>query len=77
MQAETDARRKILRATYARIVAATGDANLHYVNGSSLFGSDLREVAQAGPTVRGTHPNDLGEERLAYFWTAFFKRLLD
>ena len=77
VQTETDARRKILRATYAKIIAATGDTNLHYVNGSGLFGSDPREVAQAGPTVRGTHPNDLGEERLAYFWTAFFKRLLD
>ena len=72
VQAETDARRKILRATYAKIVAATGDANLHIVNGSELFGSDPFSMM----TVRGTHPNTLGEERLAFFWTRYFKKLL-
>jgi hypothetical protein len=30
----------------------------------------------ASPTVLGTHPNDLGEERLASFWGKYFAQLL-
>jgi hypothetical protein len=73
--AETATRRAILRRTFDELVAA-GDKHLHYVNGSQLWGVDPAEVARAGPTVVGTHPSDLGEERLAHFWYGYFQALL-
>ena len=79
LQEELASRRSILRGAYKQLTAQpTPDAHLHYVNGSQLWGGiDAREVAMASPTVLGTHPNDLGEERLASFWGAFFTDLLD
>jgi hypothetical protein len=53
-----------------------GDQHLHYVNGTQLWGLDPLEVAKAAPTVLGTHPSDLGEERLAHFWAGYFQSLL-
>ena len=69
---EQASRRAILLTVYNELVAE-GDRNLHFVNGSQLWGVDPVEVANASPTVRGVHPSTLGEERLAWFWTRYFK----
>jgi len=73
--AETTSRRALLRRVYEELTAA-GDKNVHHVSGTQLWGLDAVEVAEASPTVLGTHPNDLGEERLAHFWAGFFTSLL-
>jgi hypothetical protein len=73
--AESRTRRLLLRATFQELIEQ-GERHLFYVNGSQLWGADAQEVARASPTVLGTHPNDLGEERLAHFWHGYFHELL-
>eukprot|EP01047_Picozoa_sp_COSAG01_P041561 COSAG01_NODE_3573_length_5920_cov_3.554372_4_plen_163_part_00 len=74
---ESATRRAILRRVYLELLeAGESSTTLLYVNGSQLWGRDADEVARASPTVLGTHPNDLGEERLAFFWRGFFRELL-
>lgn len=53
-------RAEIIRTTYENAVA-NGDKNLMFIDGSTLFGTDMRESC----TVDGCHPNDLGFYRMA------------
>ena len=53
-------RAEIIRTTYENAVAA-GDKNVTFINGATLFGTDLRDSC----TVDGCHPNDLGFYRMA------------
>ena len=54
------ARRKIIRRTYQN-AREGGDANVYFVDGSTLFGKTNRDAC----TVDGCHPNDLGFLRMA------------
>ena len=53
------ARREVIRKTYENAVAS-GDKNVYFVDGETLFAGDLRDSC----TVDGTHPNDLGFFRM-------------
>lgn len=57
--AANSARRAIVRETFER-AAASGDANVHFIDGETLFGECDREEC----TVDTCHPNDLGFQRM-------------
>ena len=65
-------RTEIIRETYERAVAL-GDQLVSFVDGTTLFGDDLREAC----TVDGCHPNDLGFFRMAKGIGAAVKTWLD
>ncbi len=54
------ARRGIIRRTYEN-ARDIGDANVYFVDGSTLFGKTDRDAC----TIDGCHPNDLGFLRMA------------
>ncbi|MBO4354580.1 MAG: SGNH/GDSL hydrolase family protein [Clostridia bacterium] len=53
-------RRDVIRRSY-ELAVAEGDANVYYIDGETLFGTESRDCC----TVDGTHPNDLGHYRMA------------
>ena len=53
-------RTEIIRETYEKALAL-GDKKVSFVDGTTLFGDDMREAC----TVDGCHPNDLGFYRMA------------
>ena len=53
------ARRAVIRKTYENAIAS-GDKNVYFIDGETLFAGDLRDSC----TVDGTHPNDLGFFRM-------------
>ena len=53
-------RRKVIIANYEK-AKADGDANVYFIDGETLFGTDGRD----GCTVDNCHPNDLGFYRMA------------
>lgn len=57
---ESERRRDILRANYLK-ARASGDSNVYFIDGETLFGQEDREIC----TVEGVHPNDLGFYRIA------------
>lgn len=57
---EEDIRRDIVFATFSDALAM-GDRNVYFIDGKTLFGSDIRDNC----TVDGCHPNDLGFYRMA------------
>ena len=65
------AKRTALRNGYEALVAG-GDHNLHYVNGSALFGA----MSTINPTVGGTHPSDLGHHDVASFYINYLPTIL-
>lgn len=54
------ARREAVKATYGKAVIS-GDKNVYFIDGQTLFGETDRECC----TVDGTHPNDIGFLRMA------------
>lgn len=56
----TAVRKEIIRRTYQNAVA-TGDKNVWFIDGETLFGTTDRDAC----TVDGTHPNDIGFLRMA------------
>lgn len=52
-------RREVIRATYENAIAS-GDRNVYFVDGETLFGERDRDAC----TVDGCHPNDLGFYRM-------------
>ena len=65
-----DAKNAALRGAFETLRGS--DPNLHYVNGTDLFGDD----PTVNPTVGGCHPSDLGAHKIAAFYTAFLPSLL-
>ena len=53
-------RRRVVMETYLRAVSE-GDQNVWFVDGTSFLSMDDRFDG----TVDGTHPNDLGQHRMA------------
>jgi len=53
-------RREVIRSTYENAVKS-GDKNVYFVDGETLFGKNDRDAC----TVDGCHPNDLGFMRMA------------
>ena len=53
-------RRDIIKSTYLK-AKKSGDKNVYFINGKTLFGKKDREAC----TVDGCHPNDLGFYRMA------------
>ncbi|MBE6598957.1 MAG: hypothetical protein E7638_05895 [Ruminococcaceae bacterium] len=53
-------RREIIRTTYEN-ARNSGDGNVHFINGETLFEGEFRDSC----TVDGCHPNDLGFFRMA------------
>ncbi|XP_065184975.1 uncharacterized protein LOC135815587 [Sycon ciliatum] len=66
------AKREALHTNYLALVKA-GDKNLHYVNGSNLFGVN----SLINPTVGGTHPSDLGHHDVAEYYLQFLPSILN
>ena len=56
----TPVRKEIIRTTYQNAVAA-GDRNVWFIDGEALLGTEDRDAC----TVDGTHPNDIGNLRMA------------
>lgn len=59
-EADTAKRREIILETYEKALKS-GDKNVYYVDGSTLFEGANREIC----TIDGCHPNDLGTYRIA------------
>ena len=57
---ENAKRREIIHKTY-EYALAYGDKNVYFVDGETLFGTQLRDAC----TVDGCHPNDLGFARMS------------
>lgn len=53
-------RRQVILQTYKNAINS-GDRNVYYIDGESLFGTSNRDAC----TVDGVHPNDLGFMRMA------------
>lgn len=60
MQKEVQARRRVVMKTYLDAVDS-GDENVWFVDGSAFLSMDDR----LNCTVDGTHPNDMGQHRMA------------
>ena len=58
--AEVEARREVIRTTFANAQAA-GDRNVWFVDGAESFGETDRDMC----TVDGAHPTDIGFLRMA------------
>ena len=54
-------------------VCVKADANLHYVFSADLFGATGPLIC---PTVKGTHPSDLGASDVASFYASFLQTIL-
>lgn len=57
---DPDARLEIVKKTYENALAR-GDKNVYFINGRAFLGEDERQFC----TIDGTHPNDLGFDRMA------------
>ena len=60
-----------LQAQIVELAREGGDANIHFLDGSTLLGSDGDEC-----TVDGVHPNDLGFMRMARALEPTFREIL-
>ncbi|MBQ8446760.1 MAG: hypothetical protein IJX31_03170 [Clostridia bacterium] len=65
-------RREIIRKTYER-AKASGDHNVYFIDGESLFGKEDRVAC----TVDKCHPNDLGFYRIAKTVYPVLKQILE
>jgi len=61
-----------LWGAYQQLVAS-GDANVHYVNATSLFSAPSLATS---PTANGLHPTDEGIVDIAAFWVPFLEALV-
>ena len=52
-------RRDVIRRSYEKAIDS-GDKNVYFIDGHTLFGDDCRDAC----TVDATHPNDLGHYRM-------------
>lgn len=65
-------RRDIVFSSYQKALA-NGDENVYFIDGATLFGTDLRDSC----TVDGVHPNDLGFYRMAKVIGEKIKKIID
>lgn len=65
-------RREIVKKTY-RYAKRSGDKNVYFIDGQSLFGKEHRDLC----TVDTCHPNDLGFYRMAEKIAPVIKRILE
>lgn len=65
-------RRDVIRETY-HVARSEGDKNIHFIDGETLFGKDLREMC----TVDRCHPNDLGFYRMTETVYPVLERILN
>ncbi len=66
-----DEMRRVIEQTVLRAQAA-GDANIRFLDGRTLFGTDCRD----GCTVDRAHPNDLGFYRMAQAMIPILRQML-
>lgn len=57
---DTQRRREVIRESYEK-AKASGDNNVYFIDGETLYGDRDREIC----TVDGVHPNELGFYRIA------------
>ncbi len=65
-------RRAVIRKTYENAIAS-GDKNVYFIDGETLFGKDDRTSC----TVDLTHPNDMGFERMSNAVLPVLKKALE
>ncbi|GHV00408.1 hypothetical protein FACS1894211_07630 [Clostridia bacterium] len=66
------ARREVIRASYEKAVAS-GDENVYFIDGETLFGKTNRDCC----TADGCHPNDAGFLRMAETVYPVIKRIIE
>ena len=72
---QNDRQKKTYNVIYDTYVRAKneGDENVYFIDGRTLFGTELRELC----TVDGTHPNDVGFYRMAKTIYPVLKEILE